>query len=161
MKKLIKILIILFFSFNSFGQIIKQQFEFESNKIEYSFISSKYSSNKFFIVITKNETELKNLIKIVNKCFKTEKKIRNIYFFAIPNNLTNNKESIVLDFIYNILSKKKLIDKEMNVIADENYFKLYEETRFNNKGKYKNSFLNKIHKTTILNLNDNICSFLN
>ena len=60
-----------------------------------------------------------------------------------------------------ILSKRKLIDKEMNVIADGNYFNLYEETRTSNNGKYKNSFLNKIHKTTILNSSDNICSFLN
>ena len=48
----------------------------------------------------------------------------------------------------------------MNVIASSDNFKLYEETRIKNKGKYKNSFLNIIKKLIILKDN-NICDFIN
>ena len=161
MKILIKFFSILFFSLNVEGQIVKQQFEFEGNKFEYSFISSKHTSNKFYIVITKNDTKFTDLEKTINNCITKKKNIGNVYFFAIPSELSNKKENIVLDFMNDILSKRKLIDKEMNILVDENYFVLYEEERIKNKGKYKTCFLNKIHRTTILKSSDNICKSLN
>jgi hypothetical protein len=161
MKNLIKIFSLLFFSLNIQGQTNKQQFEFDSSQIEYLFIPSKHISNKFYIVITKNENQFSDLEKRVSKCVAKKKNIGNIYILVIPNNLLSEKEKVVLDFMNDILSKKKLIDKQMNLIVDENYFALYEDIRIKNKGKYKTCFLNKIHKTTILKTTDNICKTLN
>jgi hypothetical protein len=161
MINLIKILSIILFSLNIKGQTTKQNFKFNNNKIEYSIIFSKNISNKFYVVITKNEPHFSDLEKRVTNCILKKKKLGNIYILSIPNNLFNEKEKLVLDFTNDILSKKKLIDKQMNVVVDENYFTLYEETRIKNKGKYKTCFLNKIHKLTIFNTSDNICKTLN
>lgn len=78
----------------------------------------------------------------------------------IPAKFNKNKETFILEFLSDILSKRKLIDKKMNITAYYDYTKLYEETRGKNKRKYKNSFLNKINNLFIVKSNYSFCNYL-
>ena len=160
MKYIFKLLVFILFCMNTYGQKNNNDFfTYNKKEVYYSTYNFKNVSNKFNIIIIQNKNiEFEKEIKL---CIKKKKKLGNIYYIFIPEEFSEQKEELVLEFMSDILSKRKLIDKEMNVFADGNYFNLYEETRTSNNGKYKNSFLNKIHKTTILNSSDNICGFLN
>ncbi len=153
---------ILFFSLTNInGQITKKnQFYIDNVRVEYTSFTKKSIDNKFYIVVLDNETQILDFEKNIKNCVKRKHDTDNIYYITIPKEYENQKENFVLEYITEILSKQKLIDKEMNVIASSDNFKLYEETRIKNKGKYKNSFLNIIKKLIILKDN-NICDFIN
>lgn len=132
----------------------------ENQEVDYLFISSKSNSNTFQIIITDNEFKNDNLKKILKRCSKKKENVGIIYFVVIPQEFKDIEEKFTLEFISSVLSKRKLIDKEMNVVVNKDYLKFYEETRIKNKGKYKNSFLNKVSKLTILESGENICNYL-
>ncbi len=154
--------ILLLLLTNSNGQITKKnQFYIDTIRVEYNSFTKKATNNKFYIVVLDNKAQLLDFEKNIKNCIKSKPNASIIYYLAIPKEFEKQKESFVLEYISEILSKKKLIDKDMNIIANKDYFKLYEETRIKNKGKYKNSFLNKISNLILLKINDNLCSFIN
>ena len=154
--------ILFFLLTNINGQNTKKnQFYIDSVSIEYTSFTKNSASNKFYIVVLDNKTLVLDFEKNIKNSIKRKHNVNSIYYTVIPKEFENQKESFVLECISEILSKKKLIDKEMNIISNADYFKLYEETRKKNKGKYKNSFLNKINKLTILKDNENVCAFIN
>ena len=156
----IKVLVFIF-CVNMYSQKTTcEKISIENQEIDYLFISSKSNSNTFQIIIVDNEFEKDNLKKIVKRCSKKRENIGSIYFVAIPKEFKNVEEKFILEFICSILSKKKLIDKEMNLITNKNYSSFYEETRIKNNGKYKNSFLNKVNKLSIIDSVENICDFI-
>lgn len=154
--------ILFFLLTNINGQITKKnQFYIDSVSIDYTSLTKNSASNKFYIVVLDNKTAVLDFEKNIKNCIRRKHNVNSIYYIEIPKEFENQKENFVLEYISDILSKKKLIDKEMNIISSANYYKLYEETRMKNKGKYKNSFLNKINKLTILKANGNVCAFIN
>ena len=156
----IKVLVFLF-SINMYSQKTNcEKILIENQEIDYLFISSKSNSDTFQIVIVDDEFEKDNLKKILKRCSKKKENVGSIYFVAIPKEFKNNEGKFTLEFISSILSKKKLIDKEMNIVTNKNYSSLYEETRIKNNGKYKNSFLNKVNKLSIIDSVENICDFI-
>ena len=140
--------------------VVKEQFLYDSVKINYSFISSKLNNTKFNIIIEESDTTISTLEKNVKNCVKNKKKVGSVFYVIIPDKFNKNKEAFILELLSDILSKRKLIDREMNIIAHNDYTKLYEETRGQNKGRYKNSFLNKIAKISIIKSNDSFCKYL-
>jgi len=159
MENIFKYLVFILFCVNTYGQKNnKDFFAFNKKEVYYSTYNFKNVSNKFNIIIIQNKNiEFEKEIKLY---IKKKKNIGNIYFICIPEEFSEQKEELVLEFMSDILSKRKLIDKEMNVIADANYFNLYEENRSSNNSKYKNSFLNKINSMNILKTNDNLYKLL-
>lgn len=140
--------------------IFKESFNFEDRKVSFLKMTTK-KIGEFNFIIKEVDTDSIKLINEIKKCYSKKKStLSSSYIFFIPKEFTNKKEEIVLEFISFVLSQIKLIDWEMNVIADENYFNLYEETRTSNNGKYKNSFLNKINSMNILKTNDNLYKLL-
>lgn len=163
MKKINLALILLLFFLQSNGQtIFKEHFLFDSKEVEYSSTTGKHIKGKFYIVIQNTETGTGQFIDDIKNCLKKKKSFDfNYYYLIVPKEFSNQKEALVLEFIKDILSKHKLADSEMNIISDNDYFMLYNETRSINRGRYKHVFLNKINSLKILDKNNSICELLN
>ncbi len=161
MKNLLKYTTLFLFFLKMNGQtVVKEQFLYENVKIDYSFISGKSNNIKFNVIIEESDIKINTIGQKIKNCFKNKKKLGDIFYIVIPHKFNNNKVTFVLELLSDILSKRKLIDKEMNIIAHYDYTKLYEEIRVKNKGKYKNCFLNKINNLSIVKNNDSICNYL-
>lgn len=156
-------LLLLLISSNIYSQsIVNNKFKFENSEIEYTSYISKKDKKQFNLVIIDTFKTQNQLNADIKKCLKKKKIFKSNYFFlAIPKIFFNQKEALVLEYITQILGSKKLIDYEMNIISDNYYFKLYEETREKNKNKYKYVFLNKINNIKTINSKKDICEIVN
>lgn len=161
MEKLIKILVVLFFAQSNGQTIFKDNFLFESTNVEYNSIGGKFSKGKFYIIIKDSDVNKLEFDKKIKNCLNRKKNKYNYYYLIIPKDFSNKKEELVLEFIKDILGKRKLLDSEMNIFSDKNYFEKYEEKRQINHGKYNHVYLNKINSLTFFKENNNICDFLN
>jgi hypothetical protein len=133
-------------------------FDYKEKKLAYNVINSETNSNKFNVIILKSISN-ERILKKIKTCNIESKHIGSIYYIVIPKEFTEEDE-LVLEFLSYIFSKRKLVDKEMNIIADENYFSLYEEKIMRTR-RYKNGLLNKIEKLSIVKIEENWCEFLN
>lgn len=159
MRKLLFLIGFYFFCQNVVAQkILREDFEFKGTKYSYSLITAKSRSVYFNIVIVGNDIANNDVEKTIKICSSKNK--GSVYYLVIPEKEQNEKESLVLEFICDVLSKRKLIDKEMNVISDGNYVALYEKTKVSSRSKYKNCFLNKISNQAIISDFKNICKYL-
>jgi hypothetical protein len=98
-------------------------------------------------------------LKKLKNCNIESNRIGSIYYIVIPEEFTEEEDELVLEFLSYIFSRRKLVDKELNIIADGNYFSLYEK-KIALTRRYKNGLLNKIEKLSIIEYDDNLCEFL-
>lgn len=158
MQKLFLIFFTIISILNTSAQSVqKDYFEYNNNKIYYSLINSKENSNKFVIFLDEKENNFNNFQKKIKKC-----KIKcNIYYFNIPKNYYSESDLLAQEFIIDILSKKKLIDKDLIYISKKDYTKIYEETKKTKKNRYKGIYLNNIKDKILINNDNEVCEFIN
>ena len=136
----------------------KDFFSYKEEKVLFNFINSKVNSNKFNVIIFESKSP-DEILKTIKTCTKANKHIGSIYYLVIPEEFTEEKDELVLEFLSDIFSKRKLVDKEMNIIADGNYFSHYQD-KIALTRRYKNGLLNKIEKLSIVGTEDSLCNFL-
>ncbi|MFY0482835.1 hypothetical protein ACI6PS_09515 [Flavobacterium sp. PLA-1-15] len=151
-------IIFIFCAYANAQQTNKDFFSYKEEKVLFNFINSKASSNNFNVVIFESKSP-DEILKRIKTCTKENKQIASIYYLVIPKEFTEEKDELVLEFLSDILSKRKLVDKEMNIIADGNYFSLYKD-KIALTRRYKNGLLNKIEKLSIVKTEDSLCNFL-
>lgn len=162
MKKILNTTVLFVFCQAMFGQkISSDQFTFEKDVIKYSYVKSKKDSNKFYVVIVNEDIKVDDIEKTIKKCSKNNKSFGNIYYVVVSKIYTENFQQLMLEFLTDVMSKRKLIDKEMNIISDRDFRNFYDETRIKNKSKYKNCFLNPINKFFKFEAIQQICDFIN
>ncbi len=159
MKLIIQILFLLL-HFKSQSQIKKsEQFIFENEKIDYLFYSKKINSNDFYILIFNESDEKEKIILEIQKCITVNKKLNKLYLLIIPEKFYYKKEKFILEFLSDVLSKRKLIDKNMILITENDFEDYYNDFKIKNK-RYNKCFLNKIKKYTLIKEKSTICNLL-
>jgi hypothetical protein len=157
-KKIMKTVILtLILTFNLYSQKVnKDTFSFIGEKIEYTIKLAKKNNENFNIIIINDSVSSEKLKLRIIDYINEKCNINETYFIVIPSKFLIKKEDFVLNYICEILSKRKLIDRKMNIISDENYFNFYNQIKEKNKSKYNNCYLNKIQKLVLINENSTI-----
>lgn len=133
-------------------------FYYKEKKLTYGTINFIGNSNTFNVMIFES-FNIDNVLDKIKSCNENSDNIGSIYYIIIPIEYNAEKDELVLEFLSDIFSKKKLVNKEMNIIADGNYFSLYEE-KIAHTRRYKKGLLNKIEKLNIIKTKENMCDFI-
>lgn len=160
MNNTIFYLLFLLISIEAYSQkISKETFNYNAKSFEYYVCESNSNTASFTVIICYKTSENKDWVKKIKKCQNKNNAIGTVYVLLLPMKI-DNEESFTLDFICDILSKRSLMDFDMNLISSSNFFTSYEDFRKKNGPKYKNCFLNKITKHHALSKDDEICDLL-
>lgn len=159
MKDILMCFVFFIVSAHANAQVTNNDFFFYKGKrVDFSFVNTKANSNKFNVVIFESASNAE-IEKRIKACTKGKKYIGGIHYLVIPKEFSAEKEELVLEFLSAILSKRKLVDKEMNIVADGNYLTLYKE-KIAQTRKYNGGVLNKIEKLSLVRKGDNWCDIL-
>jgi hypothetical protein len=159
MKNIIRYFIVFVFcSYANAQETSEDFFDYKEKKLVYNVVYLKTNSTKFNVIILKS-ISYEQILKKLKTCNIESKRIGSIYYIVIPEEFIEEKDELVLEFLSYIFSRRKLVDKELNVIADGNYFSLYEKKIVLTR-RYKDGLLNKIEKLNIIEYDDNLCEFL-
>lgn len=147
-------ILLLFVAGNLFAQTKHRElFIFKDQSVEYTtyyYDDKIYGINDFYVFINQNEN--------ITKCFKN--KHSRLYFINIPSIIPENKrEELFLEYINHITSITKLVESNLNIIAEKDYATSYREI-FDKKKRYKGSYLNAINGMHINKHNAEICKLL-
>lgn len=136
-------LLILLFINSIYGQkVLNYSFEVESEQYNYSYIE-KDSTDSFTVIFLDKDCEYS--LELIKKCCK-----ESTYVFKLDQNITLTTDAIFVSLLADILSKKKLIDKKMNLISTIPVYEYYSYFLKYNK-KHNGVLLNKINLFKIIN----------
>lgn len=154
------IFLLLPFSQKAQNKIIEDKEYTNDLSIEYTILDnymdkSQIGFSNVYIFIGKDN--IKKNIKSIKNHLRTKKLDRSIFcFLEIPKKFNQDEsEKLFLDFIVNILEKRKLVESDLIVFTDKDYTKKYENQRLENlsiqkeklssqRNRYNSIYLNEI-----------------
>jgi len=153
MKALITTIVILF-SLNIYSQRrISEKIKFQDSVLNYELITyAKPIISDFYVIINENSEVNSDLIKSLKNCYKLN---TDFYFLNIEAKKysKNEKENLLLEFIKQLMDRRKLNDSKLHIVLNSDYSDMY-------NNEYIKNNLKEISELKIMTLENSICELI-
>src|SRR5690606_36385726 len=153
MKALITTIVILF-SLNIYSQRrISEKIKFQDSVLNYELITNaKPIISDFYVIINENSEVNSDLIKSLKNCYKLN---TDFYFLNIgaKKYSKNEKENLLLEFIKQLMDRRKLNDSKLHIVLNSDYSDMY-------NNEYIKNNLKEISELKIMTLENSISELI-